>query len=64
VPSQQRARRDEECHPSLAGQDTGQRQQHPIARLKVRTADLSAKHRDLMAQYQKLDVLGGVPSSP
>jgi hypothetical protein len=30
--------------------------------LKARTVDLSAKHRDLMAQYQKLDVLGGVPS--
>jgi hypothetical protein len=61
VPAQQRRRSHEERVPQGTTQHPGQRgEQDSIGRLKIRSVDLTAQYRDLVAQHQDLDLLGAV----
>lgn len=59
VPTLERGGSDEERRPAGPGQQPGQGREHrPIGGFQVRAVDLTAQPRDLMPQYEYLDVLG------
>jgi hypothetical protein len=58
VPPQQRRWSYEERAPRGAAQQPGQGgEQHSVGRLKIRSVNLAAEHRDLVAQHEDLDLL-------
>ncbi|HEY3690569.1 MAG TPA: hypothetical protein VGL46_09715 [Pseudonocardiaceae bacterium] len=62
VPAQQRAgRRDDPVEPERTGEKSAQSgQQGAVGPGQSRAGDLSAQDSQLMAQYEDLDVLGGI----
>jgi hypothetical protein len=58
VPAQQGGRGDQERGPPRAGQQPGQRREHrPIGWFQIKTFDLTAQDRELVAKDQDLDFL-------
>ena len=61
MPPQQRLGRDHQRCPTVSRKRSGRNgEKRPVHRAKPRTADLSAKHLQLVAEHQDLDVLGAV----
>ncbi|MET7928831.1 hypothetical protein ABZT43_33640 [Streptomyces sp. NPDC005349] len=50
--------------PSVGSSRDKRREQHPVSRLQLRSADLSSQHRKLMPQYQEFDVLRRTAQHP
>jgi hypothetical protein len=61
VPAQQRAGRDDPVEPERTGEKSAQSgQQGAVGPGQSRAGDLSAQDSQFMAQYEDLDVLGGI----
>jgi hypothetical protein len=61
VPAQQRVGRDEEAGPATSGQHAADRgEQRPVGGFQPGAGHLAAEHRELVAQHEDLQVLGGV----
>jgi hypothetical protein len=61
MPAQQRLGLDEEARPAGSGQDAADRgEQGPVGGLKLGSWGLPAQDRELVAQHQDLQVLGGI----
>ena len=61
MPAQQRLGLDQEARPMSPGQDATDRgKQRPVGGLQPGTWSLAAQDRELVAQHQDLEVLGGV----
>jgi hypothetical protein len=63
MPRQERFRPDRERGPRAARKHPAERrQQDAVVRLEARTADLTAKDRQLVAEYEDLELLRSVSS--
>jgi hypothetical protein len=61
MPRQQRLRPDRERSPRAARKHPAERrQQDTVVRLEARTADLTAKDRQLVAEYENLEFLRSI----
>jgi len=60
MPAQDRARRDQAMATQCPGQPLDERgEDRPVRPVQVRSRVGAAQHRDLVAQHEELDVLGG-----
>jgi hypothetical protein len=60
MPAQDRVRGDQAMATQCAGQPSDERGEHgPVRPVQARSRVGAAKHRDLMAQHEELDIPGG-----